>query len=297
MTNKIKKYIFEPSTRTRLLNPEYLKRREEEYRQGYTIVNGERVMLSTLFGMQEDLINTLDLKDIIGKSDMDGISTQSYENIDKIVNMITEQMAMGINNKFSTVFYLGKHAKLNEFAYFLLSSAYLGGMNVTPLVTPIRLAAAKQTYASEFEKIYLDSDVAVVLLTAGYTTQDIEVIRGYMQQRTLYRKPTIIILGSFAMEKQILLNLCSTGAARLDLGVLASVTYEKPLTDEDVEKQYKMVLEATNEVYGTKFDENDMQFGGMRKVKQKIKTENDDNGDDFMATFAAMNSETAEDED
>lgn len=268
-----------------MLNPEYVKLREKQFADGYVVVNDEKVLLSSLLGMDgQRLYDEKTIAEIIGESDMEGISEKSFKNVEKTIKSMYSQLSMGIAPKFSTLFYLGKHAQLDNLAYMLLATAYLGGLELAPLLTPARLQRVQQK--DDFEDIYLKTKVAVMLLPAGSSVRDIEQIRGYMQQRALYNNATLVLLGSFAMEKYILLNLCTVDKVRHDLGTLVGVTYEKPLTQEDIKNQYERVIEVTNDGHATTFDPEDSQYGGLRKQTQDKASSN------YMSKFKELNKDT-----
>lgn len=276
-------YIYDKKTKKMKPNPKYLIERQENFKLGYEVVDNKRIYLADLFGIEGNMIfDTLSLSEIIGTSDMEGISKTSFDNLKKAYDSLIKEVSAGVTPKFSTIFYLGTHARLDSFAYSILSSAYLGGLKVAPLLTPIRLKNLINQRG--FEQVYFKSEIVVMFLPAGYTIYDLSAVKGFLSQRSLYRKPTIVLLGSFSEEKQILLNLCTLEQPRYDLGVLLSVTYNKPLTSDDIISQYTQALNTTNTAYNVQFDVTDSRFGGLRQQKEPVET------DDFMKAFTQLNS-------
>ena len=281
--------IYKKNKKKMVINPELIKKRQEEVERKEVIIDGEAIPLSRVFGLSRPFYNNVfDVDEIIGSEDVKGIAPAAYESINTAAETLLQTIAAGQVPAFSTLFYFGKHARLDVYAYQLLSRAYLAGLNIAPCITIHDwqgFLARKHNL-----ELYLTADILVVIIPAGYTVNDLEAARGLLQARSLKDKPTIVLLGAFRYEKHIMLNLCSFDTNRLDLCNLIAVTYAKELQGTDITERLGKALEATNAVLNTNFDTSDQRFSGLNTM---VKRESADGlpDDDFMKHFKELNSD------
>lgn len=158
------------------------------------------------------------------------------------------KLSVGDLPKHSLIMYLGRHAKLREYAYLLLASAYKGVLDITNIVS-VRDIRMNQ-YKEDFSEHYT-SDLEVVIITSG-DINAIDIVRGFMQERSFRNKPTIVLLSTRRELTFVMSYLCSLDNPRYDLGLYIGLKYRD---DVDMKKEGELIAKkaykVANEELGT----------------------------------------------
>lgn len=267
---EIQEYIFDRKTKRLIKNPLFIRQREKEMQQGVGLnFKGEVVSSEELFGIvlkDEEKYLKLDFEDLIGKTHISSIDERSLRNLEKSYQGLLSTLSTGNIPKWSLLYYFGKQANLTGVAYNIQSTAYRAGLKTMPVLTPFLISTL--TSRQEYEQ-YIKADIIVILLPTGEKVYDIELVRGFLQQRSLYSKPTVVLLGGVDQEKYILINLCTLENPRYDLGLLNSVTYKEKLTPEKQVGMYHKALEVTKKTLDLDIDTSDIRFKGV-ETEEKI---------------------------
>ena len=221
--------------------PICMKERTKEVRDG--IVNedtGKRESLSEKLGVGKRFTTDVYTDEyIIGKVDMHYLDKESLYDFNNRIDRLTSNLIMSETPKTSMVLYLGRHAKLQEFAYILLASAYKGLLSVSKILTPREITLNK--YKEEFDENY-KTDIAVVINTDSSDVHALSEIQGFMQERAYNDKPTIVLLSNRRNFTATIGRLCSLDEPRMDLGAYLGVNYRKNI--DMSEESVKIAMKA-----------------------------------------------------
>ncbi|MEC2463344.1 hypothetical protein P9X10_00335 [Bacillus cereus] len=234
------------------------RERKNEVRDG--IVNeqtGNRESLAVHLGIDKRYISDLYESDrIIGKTDLHYLESNSVGEFNAVVDALMAGLLGGQLPETSFIMYAGRHAKLQELAYCILSSAYKGLLTVSRILTAREIRVNK--YKEDFDEYY-KKDVVVVIMTDDADSVTFGEVQGFMQERSLNNKPTIVLLSNRRNFTLTIGRLCSLDEARYDLGVFVGVNYKQGL---DMSRETIIIAQkafkVSNEVLGTtqKMEEN-----------------------------------------
>lgn len=247
--------VFADSSRRKMVPcPICQKERKLDSRDGVEDeTTGKTISLAEKLGVNKKYVSDVySSEHIIGKADMYYIENDSLREFNDYVDSLTSKLIMGSLPTTSLVLYLGRHARLQEFAYILLSSAYKGILTVGKILTDREIRLNK--YNEGFEEHYTN-DLEVVIATNGINGDGFNEIQGFMQERAYNNKPTIVLLSSRKNFIYTIGRICSLDGERLDLGSYLGVNYKRDLNmSEENIKIAKKAFMVSNSTLGTNQD-------------------------------------------
>lgn len=144
---------------------------------------------------------------------------------DAMVGMVSA-VSVGDLPGYSCLFNLGKKAYGDNFVYALLTRAYVAGKTVSPYMSALEVVYWRNSLESGADGRYLGflrTDLCAVVLDAGCTPCALGAVKGLMQMRAHYGKPTVILTNWWGSQ---IYDLCSEeGESSLSLATLVSVEY------------------------------------------------------------------------
>ena len=219
---------------------------------------GKKISLAEKLGVDKRYVSDVySAEHIIGKADIYYLEKESFKEFNTYTEKLIGNLILGKLPSTSLVLYLGRHAKLQEYAYILLASAYKGILNVGKILTPreIKINKSKESFDEHYT-----NDLEVVIATSDMTPDMLDEIHGFMQERAFNKKPTIVLLSNRRNFMYTLGRICSLDDERLDLGAYLGVSYKRDLNmaEENItiaKKAYKVSNASlgTNQVLEEKY--------------------------------------------
>lgn len=155
---------------------------------------------------------------IIGTTDLYYLEDNSVYEFNAVVEALMAGLTGGQLPETSFVMYAGRHAELQKLAYCFLASAYKGLLTVGRVLTAREIRVNK--YKEDFDEYY-KKDIIVVIMTDDADSVTFGEVQGFMQERSLNNKPTIVLLSNRRNFTLTIGRLCSLSEARYDLGYLS----------------------------------------------------------------------------
>ncbi|PGF05124.1 hypothetical protein [Bacillus toyonensis] len=244
------------------------RERKNEVRDG--ILNeqtGNRESLSVHLGIDQRYVSDMYSPDtIIGKTDLYYLEDNSVHEFNAVVEAIMAGLTGGQLPTTSFVMYAGRHAELQKLAYCFLASAYKGLLTVGRVLTAREIRVNK--YKEDFDEYY-KKDIIVVIMTDDADSVTFGEVQGFMQERSLNNKPTIVLLSNRRNFTLTIGRLCSLSEERYDLGVFIGVNYKQGLDmSEETIKIATKAFKVSNETLGTTQRLEDI----MRIPNENLKT-------------------------
>ena len=259
--------------------PDCLKERNIEVRDGIVNdVTGKKEALAEVLGVGKKFVTDVySAEYIIGKADIHYLDKESLSEFNDGVSSIISNFVMGKSPKTSMIMYLGRHAKLQEFAYILLASAYKGMLSVSKILTAREISLNK--YKEEFDENY-KTDISIVINTDSSDVYALSEIQGYMQERAYNNKPTIVLLSNRRNFTATIGRLCSLDEPRMDLGAYLGVNYRNniDMSEESVIIARK-AIQVSNESLGT----NQMLEDRYKAVNKEINNKKEQQESDMKS--------------
>lgn len=262
--------VFADSSRTRMIPcPICQKQRKLQARDGVLDEEtGKVVSLAEKLGINKKFVSdTYNPDYIIGSADIYYLDKNTLSEFNEQVDKLVSNLVMGVLPSYSMVMYLGRHARLQEFAFILLASAHKGVKTVGKLITARDIKMGK--YDEDFKDHYTN-DLEVVIATDDIDKHGVLEIQGFMKERAYREKPTIVLLSNRMRFTTILGMLCSLDSPRYDLGVYLGVNYKKNLKmSEESILIARKAIDVSNKTLGTSQELEERYKKPSKKVKSE----------------------------
>jgi hypothetical protein len=244
--------VFADGSKRRMVPcPICQKERKTDVRDGVKDEEtGKVISLAEKLGLSKRFVSDVYSDEyIIGKTDLYYLEKESVKEFNETVDKLISNLVMGRLPSTSLVMYLGRHAKLQEFAYILLASAYKGVLSIGKILTPREIRLNK--YSEDFKEHYTN-DLEVIIATSDIDNIGFDEIQGFMQERAYKNKPTIVLLSHRKNFTYTLGKLCSLDSERYDLGAYIGVNYKRNLNmSEESILIARKAYEVSNKSLGT----------------------------------------------
>ncbi len=194
--------IFDPYKHTTKPCPYCTEKRRTLLRQAVTNANNREISQNLLkrLNLKPNLGGTsFDIGNVIPEVYKDGFESDTYNAVKNTADALMNKATLGELPEFSMMFYFGMRCNVSNFIYPLLVRYYIAGVEVAPLMTGRDLVVLRhQDDAKLYDMTYDDilrKELCVVWLDSGYTTVEVDTVKGLMETRAFYDLPTIIIIG------------------------------------------------------------------------------------------------------
>lgn len=159
----------------------------------------------------------------------------SLKEVKDSLDLVYGNLSIGEIPNETLMYNLGGKANVFAFVYPFMLRAYKFGFSITPLLGNTDIVNAvynlEHDYTREYTD-YIERDLSVVLLSSGITYLGVRAVKGYVQDRAMRGKATIIF-SQGVVEKHILNLVSETGNGGLHLARLISVRYVKGSEDRE----------------------------------------------------------------
>lgn len=208
---------------------------------------------------------------------------REYEQKCEEVYFTVRNAGSGSHLDRSYCIFLGVKGNVPELAYSLLIAAYQAGTTVCPVVTPHLIQKANSMVVDDANFTLRDaiykSDFSVVMLPEGSFKNEILSVKGYLQNRAVKQKPTVVVTTTT-------MAACSTfldSGKRYDMATPVVPMYKRSEGGDSVEGVYtagdSRYLDNITGVTNSQGGASDFSSGVSRGVqrgkgKQKVDVNN-----------------------
>lgn len=185
--------LYDRLTKTFILCPYCESVRKAELREG--IVENEagvKVDFKTQLGFRNTyLTGYYELDSIINNSERDLLDKESCEIVDEEVQRLLTTLTAGEIPEKSYCFGLARKGFVEHLAYPILSKAYEKGLSGCKFVSS-RYYYSQYLKEKDVTELY-EYDLICVHIATGSSYNELMVVKGLMETRAIYGKPTIFI--------------------------------------------------------------------------------------------------------
>ena len=140
-----------------------------------------------------NILPLVDKSILLGSQELEYLEPGSLDKVADKLKKVADTLRQGVLPDRSLLFSLGIRGRLMNAQYPLLSSAFLGGLKVHPLVSAQDLEIWKlREEIDQLDELY-SSKVVVITIEEGASRAELQVCKGVMQVRASRGLPTIFV--------------------------------------------------------------------------------------------------------
>lgn len=196
--------------------PHCMQIREEEIKLNQTQdKNEDTISLCEKFNLRRSLVGlNFDMDMLIPDFLKKFIVPSSYNEVSTLLNTMLGDISIRENLTNSLILNLGTRVNYDLYAYHYIMRAYKAGMSVVPYISARELYTLRQR-ANDYvdnDKLeynydaYTRSDVCIIFMDSGITTQEIKGVHGLMLLRSQRDLPTLVFMTAKHWSINLMLN-------------------------------------------------------------------------------------------